>query len=497
MDRIVGERFRLRRRIGAGSFGEIYSAENIQSHRRVAVKLESTRTPVPQLSYESRIYAILAGGTGIPRFYWYGTEEFQNAMVIELLDKSLEDLLELCGRKLSLKTVLMIVDQTLSCLEYIHSKNLIHRDIKPDNFVMGLGNNASQVFIIDFGLAKRYRDPNTHEHCRFMQGKPLTGTARYASVRAMEGCEQSRRDDLESLGYVWMYLLRGDLPWMGLNIRDSTQKCARIAEVKKNTTFEQLCSGFPDEFVRYLYAVRELRFSDTPRYSQYRKMFRDLFIRCGYVYDCVYDWNVRNPEEPVPARKVMWKEESKAVQRSAMGIVRSQPNLLEHSPPQSPVPNPGAQTPVRSRAIEREVAKKVEERKAETPKRRLELGADRRRFRTTFQRVRYSALGDDDRKLRRTATEDEFKVTFGRQTKTDDRHMTPRRNATEQKFEIPPSRIIPVEESSGIPLRSTRPDVQRRYETRDPPIASYLMWKNQSAQSPIRQSKSTSYFPVV
>jgi serine/threonine protein kinase len=290
MDRTVGGHYSLRRRIGAGSFGEIYSAENMRTHRPVAVKLESLRTRLPQLSYESKLYMLLSGGTGIPRLHWYGTEDSHNVMVIDLLGKSLEDLFVGCRRRFSLKTVLMLADQMLSCVEYVHSKNFIHRDIKPDNFMMGLGDASNQVFIIDFGLAKKYRDPHTHRHIPYAEGKSLTGTARYASVGALRGVEQSRRDDLEALGFVWLYLLRGSLPWMGLTGRDQKQKYERICDAKLHTTFEELCRGFPAEFVRYFRSVRNLGFTDKPNYTEFRAMFHALFIREGYVYDYKYDW---------------------------------------------------------------------------------------------------------------------------------------------------------------------------------------------------------------
>ena len=350
MDRIVAERYRLKKRIGSGSFGEIYCAENIKTHRLAAVKLESTRAEIPQLSYESRIYTNLAGGTGIPRLHWYGTEGFQNIMVIDLLGKSLEDLLDQCRRKLSLKTVLMVADQMLSCVEFIHNKNYIHRDIKPDNFVMGLAKNSTQVFVIDFGLAKRYRDKVTHEHIKFITGKSLTGTARYASVGALSGCEQSRRDDLESLGYVWVYLLRGNLPWMGINIRNQKEKYARICEVKKKTSFEQLCEGLPEEFVTYFHEIRKLGFTETPKYSEYRQMFRDLFLRKGFVYDMVYDWTVsKKTEDSSPAKRmVALRDTSKEVLRSSVEMVRSQPNLLvgrESQPQGEAEPEPARKSP--------------------------------------------------------------------------------------------------------------------------------------------------------
>lgn len=291
MDKIVGGHFKLRRRIGAGSFGEIYSAENVHTHKRVAIKMENSRSKVPQLAYESKLYAIFSGGTGIPRLHWYGTEGSKNVMVIDLLGKSLEDLFVQCHHKLSLKTVLMLADQMISCVEFIHNKNFIHRDIKPDNFAMGLGSNSNQVFIIDYGLSKKYRDQHTHTHIPYIEGKSLTGTARYASVGALKGYEQSRRDDLESLGFVWLYLLRGNLPWMGLNGRDQRQKYNRICEVKSRTSFSELCQGFPNEFVKYFNTVRGLKFTEKPNYSELKQMFRDLFNKLGYVYDYKYDWN--------------------------------------------------------------------------------------------------------------------------------------------------------------------------------------------------------------
>uniref|UniRef100_A0A251SWI2 Protein kinase domain-containing protein n=2 Tax=Helianthus annuus TaxID=4232 RepID=A0A251SWI2_HELAN len=167
---------------------------------------ESVKTKHPQLHYEAKLYMLLQGGTGVPHLKWIGVEGEYNAMVIDLLGPSLEDLFNYCNRKFTLKTVLMLADQM----------RFSSRDIKPDNFLMGLGRKANQVYIIDYGLAKKYRDAQTHKHIPYRENKNLTGTARYASVNTHLGVEQSRRDDLESLGYVLMYFLRGSLPWQGL-----------------------------------------------------------------------------------------------------------------------------------------------------------------------------------------------------------------------------------------------------------------------------------------
>jgi serine/threonine protein kinase len=178
MDRIVGRYYRVRRRIGAGSFGDIHNGEDVRNHRCLALKFEQFRARVPQLLYESKLYTLFAGGTGIRKLQWFGADETHSIMVTDLLGKSLEDIAVNCHRRFSVKTVLMLADQMISCIEFIHSKNFIHRDVKPDNFVIGLGEHSNQVFIIDFGLSKKYREPRTHMHIPYVEGKSLTGTAR-------------------------------------------------------------------------------------------------------------------------------------------------------------------------------------------------------------------------------------------------------------------------------------------------------------------------------
>ncbi|XP_073015986.1 casein kinase 1-like protein 9 isoform X2 [Primulina eburnea] len=292
MGHVVGGKFKLGRKIGSGSFGELYLGVNIQNGEEVAVKLESLKTKHPQLHYESKIYMLLQGGTGVPNLKWFGVEGEFNVMAIDLLGPSLEDLFNYCHRKFSLKTALMLADQLINRVDYMHSRGFLHRDIKPDNFLMGLGRKANQVYVIDFGLAKKYRDLQTHKHIPYRENKNLTGTARYASVNTHLGVEQSRRDDLESLGYVLMYFLRGSLPWQGLKAGTKKQKYDRISEKKMLTPIEVLCKLYPSEFVSYFHYCRSLRFEDKPDYSYLKRLFRDLFIREGYQFDYVFDWTI-------------------------------------------------------------------------------------------------------------------------------------------------------------------------------------------------------------
>jgi casein kinase 1 alpha len=289
---LVNGKYRLIRKIGSGSFGDIYLGINVSNGEELAVKLESQKAKHPQLLYESKLYKILQGGVGIPHIRWYGQEKDYNVLVMDLLGPSLEDLFTFCGRRFTMKTVLMLADQMIGRIEYVHNKNFIHRDIKPDNFLMGIGRHCNKVFLIDYGLAKKFRDNRTRQHIAYREDKNLTGTARYASVNAHLGIEQSRRDDMESLGYVIMYFNRGSLPWQGLKAATKKQKYDRISEKKMSTPVEVLCKSFPAEFAMYLNYCRGLRFEEAPDYMYLRQLFRILFRTLNHQYDYVFDWTI-------------------------------------------------------------------------------------------------------------------------------------------------------------------------------------------------------------
>jgi len=301
---MVGPNFKIGRKIGSGNFGELRLGKNLFTGEHVAIKLELMKSKAPQLHLESRYYKQLGNVEGIPRIFYFGPCGKYNALVMELLGPSLEDLFESCNRLFSVKTVLQIALQLLCRIEYVHSKHLIYRDIKPENFLLGRPNSkkANIIHIIDFGLAKEYVNPETNKHIPYREHKSLTGTARYMSINTHLGKEQSRRDDLEALGHMFMYFLRGNLPWQGLKAEALNERYQKIGETKKSTTIEVLCAGHPEEFSTYLRYVRKLDFYETPDYEYLKTLFKDLYIREGFMNNTDFDWTYRQIKDPAQSR---------------------------------------------------------------------------------------------------------------------------------------------------------------------------------------------------
>ncbi|KAI9354357.1 CK1/CK1/CK1-G protein kinase [Zopfochytrium polystomum] len=300
---VVGMHYKVGKKIGEGSFGIIYEGVNIINNQPIAIKFEPRKSDAPQLRDEYRTYKILAHSVGIPNVYYYGQEGLHNILCMDLLGPSLEDMFDLCNRRFSVKTVCMAAKQMITRVQTVHEKNLIYRDIKPDNFLIdpfGVVSNhspqnphsASQIYMVDFGMAKLYRDPKTKTHIPYREKKSLSGTARYMSINTHLGREQSRRDDLESLGHVFMYFLRGSLPWQGLKAATNKQKYEKIGEKKQTTPIKELCDGYPEEFSLYLRYVRDLKFEEQPDYDYLRGLMNKVLVRNGEVDDGVFDWMI-------------------------------------------------------------------------------------------------------------------------------------------------------------------------------------------------------------
>ena len=225
----------------------------------------------------------------------YGCNHDYNILVMELLGPSLETLFQSIYKNFSLKTVCMIGIQILDRIEYVHSRKIIHRDIKPDNFVIGEDDKSHIIYILDFGLAKKYWNSSSKSHIPYIEGKRLTGTARYASINALSGCEQSRRDDLESIAYILMYFLKGRLPWQGIKVGNKDERYRKILEKKKSTSSKELCDGFPREMEIFVNYTKNLEFTEVPDYDYLRRLLKNILVKIKESIDFYYDWEEEKP----------------------------------------------------------------------------------------------------------------------------------------------------------------------------------------------------------
>jgi len=324
----IQENFVLLTEMGKGAFGQIFLTYSTRDNEEVATKKETkkSKVTVPQLKMEFIVLktllhiqstnpvAAVAGiapqdfqvdfsGSqripqeevlGVPKFFGYGENMDYYYLIMQLLGPNLIELFNYCNaKKFTIGTVCMLAIQLLNRIEYMHKHHYLHRDIKPENFLIGCGDKSNVIYLIDFGLSKKYKDPKTHQHIPYRENRTLTGTARYVSINTHLGIEQSRRDDLESIGYVLVYFLKGSLPWQGL--KNNQDKYSKIMEKKLQIPTEILCFGLPDEITFYLNYCKSLRFEDRPDYDYLRGLFVKLLYGCISQYmltreQLKFDW---------------------------------------------------------------------------------------------------------------------------------------------------------------------------------------------------------------
>ena len=284
----INNKYTIIKKIGEGAFGIVYKGTDNDTGKKIAIKIENTNKS--RLKYENAIYKYMKGVLGFPKIYDCIHEQDEIIFIMEYLGPNLDSLFEFCGRRFSLKTVLMISIQVLNRIEVFHNKGFIHRDIKPDNFLIGIDNKKSRIYMIDFGLSKKIIS-SEGVHIPYRNDKSFTGSYRYSSIRNHKGIEQSRRDDLESIGYMLIYFLSGRLPWQGLKCSNKSKRKFKIYNIKQTVSLEELCKKVPNEFLLYMKYCRVLQFTDKPDYAMLKELFLNLFKKRGYNLDFIYDWN--------------------------------------------------------------------------------------------------------------------------------------------------------------------------------------------------------------
>lgn len=278
-------RFKLLRKPPSAISSNTSICEDLHTHSLVVLKSQSPNDN--SLRFEYKLIRKLQG-CGVPEVVWFGETERGEALVTEKLGPSLLQLFQYCGGKFSMKTVLMLADQMISLLHLLHHHGFLHGAVHPSHFLIGTHETAHQLHLAGLGNCRRFR--RGEQHIPYTKGKAEVTDLRFASINAHLGIEQTRRDDLESLGYLLLWMLAGTLPW------DSAlclhRACESVMNCKTNTPTDRLCAHLPKEFSVYLNYCRALRFDMKPDYAYLRSLFRDLLQREHYTHDFIFDWTV-------------------------------------------------------------------------------------------------------------------------------------------------------------------------------------------------------------
>lgn len=284
-------KFEILEKIGGGSFGQIFKVKDKVSNQIVAMKIEKKREGKQLMVYrEYQIMKDFKNETGFAQLHSYLKNDDYSYLVMSNLGPNLETLKISKGGSFSLKTTLMIGYQIISRIQTFHNKNFLHRDIKPENFVIGSIEDDKYIYLIDFGLSRSYIQEDG-SHIPFRDKKGMVGTARYVSINTHLGYEQSRRDDLESIGYILVYLCKGGLPWQNLPAKNKEEKYEKILDIKKKTSVEELCKNLPTKFIDYFNYVKSLPFKSTPDYENLKDLFISMMKENEIKINYKFDWS--------------------------------------------------------------------------------------------------------------------------------------------------------------------------------------------------------------
>jgi len=266
---MLANKYQLLEKISQGSFGKVFRASNIRTGEIVAIKTEVKTKEQKSLKMEAKIYQYLANNDGFPQLKWFGSTNNVNFLVTNLLECSITKLVQKYGR-LSVKTVLLLGIQMIERIQTLHNHYLIHRDIKPDNFMINISDKTNKIFLIDFGFCKRYNYDG--KHIEFKRTTSLIGTPNYVSLNVHNGAEPSRRDDVESCLYVLIYMLFGKI-FSSEPSGDPKLNPMKILALKK----EQL-TNVPRFLIIAFNYVRTIKFEEEPDYQYIIRIFSDLLL---------------------------------------------------------------------------------------------------------------------------------------------------------------------------------------------------------------------------
>ena len=276
---LIFKKYRPLKHLSKGAFSNIYLGINKITKEKVAIKIEE-RNKIDKYLETECFFLFSLKGHGIPKVISFGHNKDYDILVMPLLGKSLHEIQLSKNYNFEFKDICLLAIQIIERIQWVHSQKIIHRDIKPDNFLIGL-NDPNIIYLIDFGLSKKYRSSTTGNHIKYTKIRNFTGSLRYASYNALKLREQSRRDDLESIGYMLIYLIKGRLPWDNIRVENKRSSYFKLSLYKKNIEPEILCSNLPKEFSDYIRYVKNLNFEDDPDYNYLKSLFQIMLKKQG------------------------------------------------------------------------------------------------------------------------------------------------------------------------------------------------------------------------
>ena len=307
--KLIFGKYSLKNLIAKGTIGEVFLGKNILDNKEYAIKLEKAKKGESILKQEAYILLLLKG-PGFPSVISFGQSGKYHVLVENLLGESIYNIWLKKKKKLNLKDTCMFAIQALERLEYIHSKNYLHRDIKPGNFLVG-NPDKSQIYLIDFGNARKYRSSRTGKHIPFAKNRKMCGTIIFLSSNVLKGIEQTRKDELESLGLVIIYLYQGFLPWSDLKCKDIHQYLDKIKKLKLKINNEELCKYLPKEICEYMNYVQNMNFDENPDYRYLQSLFSNILGKTGEKNDLMFSWV---DKKTIP-RKIISRSNNKSLQK--------------------------------------------------------------------------------------------------------------------------------------------------------------------------------------